>query len=254
MYQEATNAIENLYRVFSKYPLRPHIPGCPFDIGPEDHQRIREKPLRDLTTDDIRSFVTHAVHLWGDAQDLKHFLPRILELIFHYPEQWTYEVLTAAAALRLADWLNWPEVEQDAVHTYFIELWRHVLSQEPVEWWADPHMNHFTAIVRTEDNLIPFLAMLENDQSEYVLLRIAQLIDMNTSDSVVNEGKLFELYREECEEQHLQVREWLLKPEIDNLLQNAFRLYLARNYKGKSEAEYNFAQFRQFREVQRSNS
>lgn len=249
IHDELEAAINNLYVVFAAYPLRPHIEGNTYDITPEDHERIRSKPLRELSSKDISLFASHAIHLWGEVDDLKHFLPRIFELVATDPDQWTYSAATAFGALHLANWTYWPVTEQDAIHAFFIELWRHVLLQMPSEYWADPRSGYLCAIGNAVDDLSPYLAMLEHNPSTTSLLRIAQMVDEN-AETMAREGKLAAAFWEQHEQQMQQVFVWFLKPEIEGILNKAFELYLAHKYRG--EPAHSFEQLQELRKLRKS--
>ncbi|EFH85170.1 hypothetical protein [Ktedonobacter racemifer] len=73
--------IEHIYTTFSSYLLHHPVEGCPHCISHEDQERIASKPLRELTEEDLRRYTLKALTTWGDVNDLKHFLPRMLELV-----------------------------------------------------------------------------------------------------------------------------------------------------------------------------
>jgi hypothetical protein len=73
-------SIENLYKIFSKYPLDLEIEGCPCCVH-ENHKRLLlSKSLRELEENEIRRYAAKAMTTWGTEENYKHYLPRILEL------------------------------------------------------------------------------------------------------------------------------------------------------------------------------
>ena len=78
-------ALERLYLVFRSYGLKPHIEGCPCCVYDEDQDRVRSRSLRALTAEDFDTYASKALTTWGDADDLRHFLPRLLELVTGSP-------------------------------------------------------------------------------------------------------------------------------------------------------------------------
>ena len=76
-----TEAIQELYRVFKPYQVRRHPEGCPCCVSDSDKRRLFSKPLSDLSPDDLGRFAWKALTTWGTVEDLKHFLPRLLELV-----------------------------------------------------------------------------------------------------------------------------------------------------------------------------
>lgn len=74
------SAIDDLYATFANYRVD-RVEGCPCCVSAEDIQRLHSRRLRDLTGEDLSRFAFKALSTWGTLADLKHFLPRILELI-----------------------------------------------------------------------------------------------------------------------------------------------------------------------------
>src|SRR4051794_20200880 len=73
-------SIEALYSVFSAYPLRPHVMGCPCCVSEKDNHDLHARPLREFTCEHLRRYAFKAMTTWGKVEDFKHFLPRIFEL------------------------------------------------------------------------------------------------------------------------------------------------------------------------------
>jgi len=74
-FEAATDA---LYRAFEHYPLRPDMPRCPCCVTPAAMTDLTSRPLGELD-DELNLFTSNALTTWGDVEDLKHFLPRLLE-------------------------------------------------------------------------------------------------------------------------------------------------------------------------------
>ncbi|HEX8600944.1 MAG TPA: hypothetical protein VF952_20785 [Chloroflexia bacterium] len=129
--QELQQAIERLYEVFALYPLKPHIYGCDHCVSPQDNARIRSKPLRGLDWDDLQRFAHKSISTWGDVDDFKHFLPRLLELV---PEEnrWPISVDRLCLKIYEADFQEWLEIERAVVNAYFLALWRAIISTDDV--------------------------------------------------------------------------------------------------------------------------
>src|SRR5215213_8574195 len=73
-------AIEDLYLVFRRYGLRSRLDACPCCTTHGDQARIESRSLRALTPADLEHYVSKAMTTWGDEDDFRHFLPRVLEL------------------------------------------------------------------------------------------------------------------------------------------------------------------------------
>ena len=103
-------AVEKLYTVFSRYPLRKHVEGCPCCVNETDKDLLESKPLRQLTLSDLGRYAFKAMTTWGDENDFRHFLPRIFELLVSDGELgWDEEVMLGKLAI--AEWKRWPEDE-----------------------------------------------------------------------------------------------------------------------------------------------
>jgi hypothetical protein len=115
-------AIERLYDVFARYP-KPHGQTySPYTtITPDDVRSIRERPLRSLAGKDLAKFAMKALNTWGDENELRYYLPRILELLAR-EGGW---VVASSVLLKLAfgHWRDWPAAEQAAIESFVTELW-----------------------------------------------------------------------------------------------------------------------------------
>jgi len=134
-----TESIERLYHTFAGYRLRAFSP-CPTCYPQADvlriERRMRTTPLRELTLDELSHFFVDGMLTWGDVDDFRHLLPRLLELfVSYYLEEepvWSgddrsleMDLDPDLAMLRFADgkWWGWPVVERAAVDEYLFALW-----------------------------------------------------------------------------------------------------------------------------------
>ena len=106
------SSLENLYQIFAKYRLRPDIEACPCCVTESDKRKLHKKELRKMTADDLEKYVFKAVTTWGDEYDLKHFLPRILELMDELPSEMIF------IKLQSIHWETWQSQEKDAIVAY----------------------------------------------------------------------------------------------------------------------------------------
>lgn len=125
---EIENNIENLYQVFSKY----HILGslrdrsCDCCVTNTDIKPLLSKKLKDLNDDDLGYFMRKAITTFGNQNDYKHFLPRILELL-DSNDNLIDDFLTFEK-LKYSNWKSWTNEEIKAIENYFIALWIDVLN------------------------------------------------------------------------------------------------------------------------------
>jgi hypothetical protein len=124
------NAIERLYRTFAGYRAE-HMHGCPHCVSDADHARLYSKPLRDLQPADLDRYAFKAITTWGDTEDFRHFLPRMLELLARYGENEGIDAEQIFAKLDYADWGAWPAAEREAIAGFFDALWLHVVEHFP---------------------------------------------------------------------------------------------------------------------------
>ena len=130
MNPELREAIEQLYKVFNKYPANPNMDGSPMyhDLA-QWNLALMAKPLRALDIEeDLRVYYFKAITTWGSVNDFKHFLPRIFELLTTLPlgiEEWV-----ALSKLHYAHYETWPAPEQAAIHRFLLAFWQMLLNEE----------------------------------------------------------------------------------------------------------------------------
>lgn len=147
-------AIEGLYATFAKYPLAEHVEGCPCCVSDADHALLYSAELRQLDQHDLETFAFKTMSTWGSADDFRHFLPRILELLAEVSPDWiaTDVVLTK---LGYGHWLTWPDAEQKAITTFFQALWADILSRFPHRFDAGGYL---LGVAEATDEASPYLA------------------------------------------------------------------------------------------------
>ncbi|MFW6638733.1 hypothetical protein ACOALZ_01680 [Nocardiopsis algeriensis] len=148
----AAEAVERMYAVFARHPLAARIDGCPHCVTDEDQRRLRRAPLRELEAEDLSRFTDKAVTTWGGVDDLKHFLPRIVDIALSVGGG--IDIDTVAAKLDLARWREWPRDERAAVLGCFAALWRETLDLDPEE---RPAVLVLDTLATAFDDLGPFL-------------------------------------------------------------------------------------------------
>ncbi len=114
--------IDNLYNVFSEYTIQGKLRerSCYCCVIDEEIRQLLSKPLKELTKKDISHFMTSAITTFGDLEDYKHFLPRILELMINndnvLDDFLTYE------KLNYSKWQKWEAKEILPIKFYFKAL------------------------------------------------------------------------------------------------------------------------------------
>lgn len=120
-------AIESLYEVFDAYPLKDRIDSCPHCELDEAESRLHARPLREMTWADLGAYSSRAMTTFGDEDDFRHFLPRILELyVFDHPGA-PYFLTMLFGKLDEAGWTTWPTAEVVAIRR-LVEAWERTLA------------------------------------------------------------------------------------------------------------------------------
>lgn len=124
-----SSAIEGLYNTFSRYGLpRESSYSTHTNITEDDVARLRATPLRTLPPQDLAKFSFKALNTWGDEDEFRHYLPRMLELAVLVPN-WT-PLASLLGKLDTGRWTEWPPAEQQAIIRFVIELWNWVIGDE----------------------------------------------------------------------------------------------------------------------------
>lgn len=98
--------------------------------------------LRALTSDDLCYYAFKAMITFGDADDFKHFLPRLLDLLAESlvgdPLGLNVEIL--GVKLHYAGFSSWPAPEREAVLGFTHAWWRTLLATFPTRYSAETEL------------------------------------------------------------------------------------------------------------------
>lgn len=176
MTAELKNAVERLYEVFGKYPGNPDMPMSPLNGEPSElNPPLFSKPLHELTSRELAHFSADLIYTWGEESDLKHFLPRILELTAMWDCP-AFEVEVFFKKLELTDWQTWPQEEQEAVQHYLICLWIEVLQSDPPVRINVFFLEYMVPIIKYYPNLPALLTAWQELESQVATRRLAELV------------------------------------------------------------------------------
>ncbi|USY19612.1 hypothetical protein NE857_30980 [Nocardiopsis exhalans] len=158
--------IENVYRVFARYPRPARVEGCRHCVTENDHRDLLGAPLRELDAERLRRFSHKALNTWGDVDDLRHFLPRLLELALRGEG----DLHGLFAKLHQGGWTGWPEDERDALRTCLSVWWEDGLTgterpDAPLDTLAE-----------TGDDLAPYLDSWWGRDTPQALWALADLV------------------------------------------------------------------------------
>jgi hypothetical protein len=121
-------AIGTLYQVFAQYRARHDMSHCYHCVSQNDISKLLAIPLKVLSLENLDKYLWKAMTTWGEVEDFKHFLPRILELT---PTIDDSDVFIIGSKLEYAHFDNWPELERKAVTDFLQIWWNQELSQFP---------------------------------------------------------------------------------------------------------------------------
>ena len=202
--QRLAEAIEMLYRVFSRYPLAEYIEGCPCCVSASDEEPFHRTPLRNIKADELHRYAFKAMTTWGGTEDFKHFLPRLFELVIaeeSIVDEIDAEVLFGK--LSYARWQQWPLQEQSAVKDYLDTLWLFLLSRSPEAVTLDSFVCAYGQAV---EDLTPYLEAWENTHTLFSLGHYFDFLDWNETE--LQKRNLRNAFWSPRREQMQQVADW----------------------------------------------
>jgi hypothetical protein len=127
--RDLASAMATLYEAFEAYPLKERIDTCPHCELDAAERRLHIRPLRALTWTDLGTYSFKALTSFGDLDDFKHFLPRLLELYVGDHRGAPYSLFMLFGKLETAMWTTWPAGEVAAIRR-FVDAWQRALATE----------------------------------------------------------------------------------------------------------------------------
>jgi hypothetical protein len=210
-------SIKKLYDLFAKYQGLSKLQGSPlYDDLETWNKHLRSKKLRELTDEDLSLFAGKVILTWGDENDYRFFLPRILELTAELKTP--YDIWTLYSRLEDANWKTWNADEQTVINDFTIELWNNLLTDnsEKAEW---EFKDYFHSIAYFYPDFSEILKVWETNDSfasikhltNYIFEERQHLFDNNYIDSIEKNTKNIE-----------QFKTWLTSDNILKKIENAF--------------------------------
>ncbi|MDO5981745.1 hypothetical protein [Flavivirga spongiicola] len=166
------NNISELYEIFGKYLANPNMEGTSADLN-KNNELLFSKPLTELTQDDLSHFAGSSMTTWGNSNDYKHFLPRILDLTAEIKTP--YEIWIVFDKLNYAGWNNWPQIEQDVIYEFMIALWESIINEESEisEW---DFRDYFSTIAHFYPNFSDLLNIWSESESNASIKHLSELL------------------------------------------------------------------------------
>lgn len=210
-------SIEKLYDIFTKYQGLSKLEGSPlYDDLETWNKQLRSKKLRELTDENLSLFAGKVILTWGDENDYRFYLPRILELTAELKTP--YDIWTLYSRLEDANWKTWNADEQTAINKFTIELWNNLLNDnsEKAEW---EFKDYFHSIAYFYPDFSDILKVWETNDSfsstkhltNYIFEERQHLFDNNYIDSIEKNTKNIQ-----------QFKTWLTSDNILKKIEQAF--------------------------------
>ena len=232
--RDATNrqCVRGVYEAFRPYPLAPHIDPDPCFPSFCDDRPLRAAPLHRLPPSAFDRYQWKAITTWGNVDDFKHFLPRLLEIIATPTPQDAHSDVEAQlifGKLRYGEWRSWNPAEQWALDAYFDAFWS-VLLVRPVDVtdaaWAKKTLGDWLSdFARAHDDVGRFLKQWEVEAGHPTegLLPAAHLAQTVTrAGGLLKKGSLDWGIGSELNAQEDQTTAWLASDAVLHLLEAAF--------------------------------
>jgi hypothetical protein len=147
-------AIDRLYEVFAHVPRPSTIDYCDHCFSVDDERALLAPvELRQLSIDVLRPYAANVMLTVGDVDDLRYFVPRILEIACTVEFQWP-DLEPLAGRLTTADWRHWPADETAAIGDLWRALWETTLAAFPSNLDIETVL---CALANAEDDVRPYL-------------------------------------------------------------------------------------------------
>jgi hypothetical protein len=209
--EEALRAtVEQLYSAFEPYKLRSSTGACPCCHSAEEERLVHQAPLRRLTPDALSGFAGDSLMTWGDVVDLKHFLPRLFEILAFDRFDHDPGMETLVGALTRGDWNDWPVDERDAVRAFLRAFWDDQLNRWPSDHDIDTVL---TSIAQAEDDLTPYLDGWAAANGRAPVLHLAEFL-LDNIGRAAGGDRLWNAFFGNRPDQEAQVRTWLLGADM----------------------------------------
>lgn len=211
---------ESLYDAFSTYPGNPQMEGSPLYTDLDNWNRqLYSKPLKQLTAEDLSLYIGKAMTTWGDLNDFKHFLPRIMELTAVYDAP--LSIGTIFHKLEYANWCTWSELEKKAIQEFMIALWNDLLKQSSKE--AERiFAEYFSSLACYYPDIDELLKLWDSDIGLASTKHLANFI-FDENEALFVKGIFGTLQIDS--EKMIKLRHWLLSDRTINRLEAAFYKY-----------------------------
>ena len=156
---------------------------------------------------------------WGNVDDFRHFLPRILELFASDSEIAWFAPEVILAKLRYGNWSEWPQSERESVQHYLNALWEDAIVRHPYHFEISEIVCSFAQVI---DDLTPFLKRWPVAENLSSAVHFAEFVDVTSIHRRPVAAGLLNAFWEDRAGQRLQVEQWMLLAERQAELEAAY--------------------------------
>ncbi len=201
-------ASARLYETFACYPARPAMWACSCCVTREAIVVLTMVPLCSLSKNDLEHYSFKAMTTWGESEDYRSFLPRLLELCVLDPGSSSVNIETICRKLEYAQWAEWPQKERQAIINYLLAFWQLLLTHEYYAFGCSAG-DYLEALSQTLEDLSPFLRTWCQSQEAPTLHALADFVNENGDELGASHTLKWLLGSPPT---HQQVITWLLEP------------------------------------------
>ena len=149
-------SLRDLYKTFAKYDSWSRLSLSETETKSEYFKNLLNKDLEDLSRADLAPFTSRPLNSWAAKNDLRHFLPRILELCAVWSGREAQAVWVPESIFSLlpqSDWRNWPADEQSVIEDFTWAWWMSTLSEFP----SPTEIKEVLASIAVTHDVTPYL-------------------------------------------------------------------------------------------------
>lgn len=219
--------VEKSYRLFANYTIGQNLDVCKrCCVSDADEGRLVNTPLREVSSSVLRSGYFESARAYSDRElwEMKHFLPRVLELVsnFDFPSTSVEEVFLR---LELHKPERWTNEELQLLQDFSVEFFKKCLSYYPYSPDGDDISTYLTMFGVAHFSLKPILdAWIEAENIESTL----QFKDFISNEFNNPTSSYFETQNEE-ESINKTISNWLNDTVVQRKFSIKIKQVLAEN-------------------------
>jgi hypothetical protein len=205
--------IDKAYKVFESYkPARPLDVCTDCCMTVEQEGKLANLPVREIPQDLLAAYNDSAKPVKTRIEEVKHFLPRYLDLIaqFKFP---THSTELSFSRLIPFDNSEWIDQEQQLIAQFSIDFFKHCLSTYPIPSFSDRIDTIIIMFWRAGFDINSLLTIWENEKTEESVLHFRDLYFHGFDQ--YNQAKLFSSFGDN--ELADKLRNWLDKDVVKKI-------------------------------------